>query len=330
MANHCWQRRLLKKFKPPVSKIVKLGNLLVLLSIACLSACAVEQASIQSSQIATEAPQVQPTVEAEVEVLQPVEALPAPIPVSRDAADWKDWPVIPSLEPEMLEVYALGQELGRNAQVVSVVGDCESSSDWFLKDFARGERFYRLGSYKGLQATIDYFSPSLGYTSHAAIRGATASTVLTSLWADRKACEKNETPLGCEYRLHDPAFAFIALGTNDVHKREQFAPKMRQIIEYTLKQGIVPILVTKADNIEGDESINLTIAQLAVEYHVPVWNFWAAVQSLPDHGLQPDGAHLTFASNHFDDPEKLQHAWPVRNLTALQVLEVMRLAAQEN
>src|SRR5262249_30061102 len=142
-------------------------------------------------------------------------------------------------------------------------------------------------------------------------------------------CEKNETPLGCEYRLHNPSFAFIALGTNDVHKRDQFEPKMRTIIEYTLKQGIVPILVTKADNVESDASINLTIAELALEYHLPVWNFWAAVQSLPDHGLQEDAAHLTFAPNFFDDPDKLQHAWPLRNLTALQVLEEMRLSVRE-
>lgn len=213
--------------------------------------------------------------------------------------------------------------------VVSVVGDCESSSDWFLKDFSKGTRFYSLGSYSNLQDTIDYFNPSLGYKSYAAIRGATVSTVLTALWADPAACNANETPLGCEYRLHNPAFAFIALGTNDVYKLDQFAPKLRQIIEYTLQQGIIPILVTKADNVEGDESINLTIARLAVEYHLPVWNFWAAVQPLPDHGLQPDGEHLTFASNHFDDPDNLQRAWPVRNLTALQVLESMRMAVQE-
>ena len=229
----------------------------------------------------------------------------------------------------MIAVYDQGQELGRAENVISVVGDCESSSDWFLKDFSKGARFYSLGSYSNLQGTIDYFNPSLGYKSYAAIRGATASTVLTALWADRQACSKKESPLGCEYRLHNPAFAFIALGTNDVHKRDQFEPKMRQIIEYTLKQGIIPILVTKADNVEGDESINLIIAQLAVEYHLPLWNFWAAVQSLPDHGLQADGVHLTFGSNDFDNPENLQHAWPVRNLTALQVLESMRAAVQE-
>jgi hypothetical protein len=229
----------------------------------------------------------------------------------------------------MLAVYAKGQTLGRDVHVVSVVGDCESSSDWFLKEFSKGKRYYDLGPYAELQATIDHFSPSLGYTSYAALRGATASTVLSPLWADPEACEPNEAPLACEYRLRNPAFAFIALGTNDVHKLDQFEPNLRTIIEYTLEQGIVPILATKADNLEGDESINNTIARLAVEYHLPVWNFWAAVQPLPGHGLQRDGAHLTFGSNFFNDPKKLERAWAVRNLTALQVLEAMRTAVQE-
>jgi len=301
-----------------------------ILLMMLLAACASGQASVQINTIATEVPlSIQPTRESNIKVV----SLPAVTLITKQnsstATNWKNLPVIPALSSEMLDVYFAGQQLGHDTHVVSVVGDCESSSDWFLKDFSKGARFYNLGSYSGLQETIDYFNPSLGYKSYAAVRGATASTMLTPLWADHQACSKNESPLGCEYRLHNPAFAFIALGTNDVHKLDQFEPMMRAIIEYTLKQNIVPILVTKADNVEGDESINLAIAQLAIEYNLPIWNFWAAVQSLPSHGLQEDGEHLTFGSNYFDNPETLQHAWPLRNLTALQVLEAMRLAVQE-
>lgn len=294
-----------------------------------LTACA-PAATPPPEPIATQTPL--PEIAVTVVISEPtsvVQATATPEVKRPDASDWKNWPVVPQLSRQMLEIYAQGQGMGRDPRTVSIVGDCESSSDWFLKDFSKGDRFYNLGPYEGLQETIDYFNPSLGYASYAALRGATAVTVLTPLWADPKVCNKGETPLGCEYRVHNPAFAIIALGTNDVHKGEQFEPKMREIIEYTLAQGIVPILVTKADNLEGDESINFTIAKLASEYSLPVWNFWAAVQPLPGQGLQPDGAHLTFASNFFDNPKKLQSAWPVRNLTALQTLEAMRLAVQE-
>ena len=47
----------------------------------------------------------------------------------------------------------------------------------------------------------------------------------------------------------------------------------------------VPIIATKADNLEGDNSINATVAQIAYDYGIPLWNFWAAVQPLPNHGL---------------------------------------------
>lgn len=301
-----------------------------LLIAALLVACSARQVTAAG----TEAPALsQPTVEPAARTMPATVAAPAftgaPGTIPLNTTDWKSWSIIPALTQEMLAVYANGQTLGRDQHVVSVVGDCESSSDWFLKEFSKGERYYNLGPYASLQETIDYFNPSLGYRSYAAIRGATASTVLSPLWADPQACEPNETPLACEYRLHNPAFAFIALGTNDIHKIEQFEPKMREIIGYTLEQGIVPILVTKADNLEGDERINNAIARLAVEHHLPVWNFWAAVQPLPGHGLQGDGAHLTFGSNFFNDPEKLKRAWAVRNLTALQVLEAMRTAVQE-
>jgi len=308
-----------------VKHSILLTTILPLILTACASA-----ATPPPAPIATQTPL--PEIAVTVVISEPTPVIQATVTpeVERpDASDWKNWPVIPQLSRQMLEIYAQGQDMGRDPRTVSIVGDCESSSDWFLKDFSKGDRFYNLGPYENLQETIDYFNPSLGYASYAALRGATAVTVLTPLWADPKACNKGETPLGCEYRVHNPAFAIIALGTNDVHKGEQFEPKMREIIEYTLAQGIVPILVTKADNLEGDESINYTIAKLASEYSLPVWNFWAAVQPLPGQGLQPDGAHLTFASNFFDNPQKLQSAWPVRNLTALQTLEAMRLAVQE-
>jgi len=297
------------------------------------AACTTEGASQSQITLVTEEPLQSPTTLVPATATLTAATLPASTNVpslpTPDATTWKDWPVIPTLSSEMLAVYKYGQKIGRDKHVVSVVGDCESSSDWFLKDFSKGERYYDLGSYTSLQETIDYFSASLGYQSYAALRGATAVTVLAPLWSDAKACDPNETPLACEYRLHNPSFAIIALGTNDVSKLEQFEPKMRDIIEYTLEQGIVPILVTKADNVEGDESINLTIAKLSSEYYLPAWNFWAAIQPLPDHGLQEDGVHLTFGSNFFNEPDKLNRAWPVRNLTALQVLEAMRLAVQE-
>ena len=102
---------------------------------------------------------------------------------------------------------------------------------------------------------------------------------------------------------------------------------MRQIIEDTLAKGIVPILSTKADNIEGDNSINPMLARLAMEYELPLWNFWLAAQPLPDHGMS-DGAHLNSVSyanfTDFSIPYSLDYGKQMHNLTALQILDFLR------
>jgi hypothetical protein len=69
---------------------------------------------------------------------------------------------------------------------------------------------------------------------------------------------------------------------------EEYEKYMRQIIETVIAHGAVPILATKADNVEGDHSINFTTASLAYEYDIPLWNFWLAVQPLPNHGLDTE------------------------------------------
>jgi hypothetical protein len=220
-------------------------------------------------------------------------------------------------------IYARGQKAGNNPNAFSKVGDCESRTQWFLSDFDSNPPLYTLGPYTNLQPVIDHFSGSYKRLSLASLPGFTAASELTPLWADPKQCNSNESPLSCEYRLQHPAFALIMLGTNDVPHIDKFEPDMRAIIEFTIDQGIVPILATKADDLEGNNRINATIAELANEYDIPLWNFWRAVQDLPNGGLQSDNAHLTFGTNHFDNVTSLQTAWPVRNLTALQALDAV-------
>ena len=256
--------------------------------------------------------------------LQPLPPLPTALPRPTLAPDaWKDLPVNPTVSDRTRAIYVRGQKAGNNPDAFSKVGDCESRTQWFLTDFDRKPPTYTLGPYSDLQPVIDHFSGSYARLSVASLPGFTAASVLTSLWADPKQCNRNESPLSCEYRLQRPSFALIMLGTNDVPHFDKFEPNMRTIIEFTIDQGIVPVLVTKADDLEGGNRINAIIAELANEYDIPLWNFWRAVQDLPNGGLQPDNSHLTFGMNHFDSASSMQSAWPVRNLTALQALDAV-------
>jgi hypothetical protein len=237
--------------------------------------------------------------------------------------DWKELPVIPEMSKNVVRIYQRGLQLGNNPQAFSKIGDCGSTPAWFLGDFDRGVRFFSLGDHQNLNSVIQAFEGSYSRTSLAARSGFNASSIFSPLWSDPKQCQSNETPLACEYRVQRPSIAFIMLGSNDVYHPQEFEPQMRKIIEYSIDQGIVPILSTKPDNIEGDGSINATIARLALEYDIPLWNYWRALQGLPDNGLQEDKVHITWGPNHFDDPITMTRGWPVRNLTALQTLDAI-------
>lgn len=236
--------------------------------------------------------------------------------------DWQSLPVIPDLSPRAVAILKDGLARGNNPHVFSKIGDCESQASWFLGDFDGKSENYRLGAYQNeLQPVIAYYSGSFSRISLAARPGFSAASLLAPIWADKQVCQKGESPLACELRVNRPLVAFILLGSNDASNPKTFEGHMRTILDETIAQGVLPVIGTKADNVEGDYFINATIARLAYEYGVPLWNYWRAVQPLPNHGLQADGVHLTFAPPLFDDPVAMQKAWPVRNLNALQILQ---------
>ncbi|MFC2064723.1 hypothetical protein ACFLXB_06475 [Chloroflexota bacterium] len=92
--------------------------------------------------------------------------------------------------------------------------------------------------------------------------------------------------------------------------------------------GIIPVLDLKADNLEGSHQINDIINKIAYEFEIPLWNYWRLVQPLSNHGLQNDNVHLTWAGNDFSDTSAMDKAWPWRNLTALQILELLLKSVQ--
>jgi hypothetical protein len=243
-----------------------------------------------------------------------------------DPQAWKTLPVVPQVSGRMLEVYQAGLVAGHDPSRFSKIGDCQNITTYFLADFDHpGE--YRLGSkYASLQPTIDHFSGSWSRESLAVKGGMGVASVLDpySFFKDLKSCGKAESPLACEIRVYNPSFALISMetwyGNKPVAGYEKY---LRQIVEYTLSQNVVPILATKADNLEGNYGVNEAIARVAYDYQVPLWNFWAATYPLPSHGLTEDLFHLTQARSFFDDPARMEAAWPWRNLTALQAIDAV-------
>jgi hypothetical protein len=47
----------------------------------------------------------------------------------------------------------------------------------------------------------------------------------------------------------------------------------------------MPILATKANNLNGNRAINRIVARAAADYDIPLWNFWTAALPLTKQGL---------------------------------------------
>ncbi len=240
---------------------------------------------------------------------------------------WMSMPILPErISDKMRSIYQLGQMMGNNPHAFSKVGDCQSNLPSFLGDFDKSN--YNLGGeYTHLEATIQYFSGSFNRNSRTTKDGMSAGGALATLWNVWKDCSEYETPLDCEYRLNKPSFVVISLGTNDAYGFASLDVTLRRVIDITIGNGIVPVLVTKADNAEGDYKNNEIIARIAYEYEIPLWNFWLSMQPLPQHGLRSK-EHLTFGEFtspfDFSKPENMQYAWNIRNLDALRILDLLR------
>ena len=282
---------------------------------------AVTACSTQTPQVKLETSPSPTSTSQPVMIQVTTEVLITSYPASCD--NWQSLPVIPVVSKTARELYERGRASGNDQHTFSKIGDGEISTAWFFTAFDLGEDYYDLGPYQNLLSVIEYFDGSFERIGMAARRGFNTNLILDSSASDLNLCESGESPLNCELRLHRPAFAILSLGTNQVWRRDEFAAGMRQILDILLSNNVVPILSTKGDNLEGDHSINRTIACLAQEYDVPLWNFWSAIQPLPNHGLQPDLEHLTYGINDFDDANAMRSAWTVRNLTALQALDAV-------
>jgi SH3 domain-containing protein len=231
--------------------------------------------------------------------------------------------VVPLVSERAIEIYRRGQRLGNRSSVFAKVGDCNTENGRFLAMFEEPGS-YQLGPrFNFLQSTIDNFGGSFGRTSLAAVSGFSPAAVLSAVWADPEVCEAGEGPLQCEYRLMRPSFALIALGTHYGPNLREFEDGLRQVIDESIELGVVPILATKADDLEGQGRVNEIIRRLANEYDLPLWDFWLAAQPLPADGLADDGIHLTYGRSNFADPWAMSRGWTWRNLTALLALEAV-------
>ncbi|RIK29014.1 MAG: hypothetical protein DCC56_14220 [Anaerolineae bacterium] len=304
-----------------MKKILYLSTLTFLLAACTTKTAPTQIISVTEEPIHSDVTTASPSSAASASPTIPASTATSKPPLEKDA--FMQMPVVPNgVSESMREVYQRGIASGNDPTHFSIIGDCQNVSSYFLSTFDKpGD--YSLGTeYAYLQPTIDYYHGSFSRVSLAVKGGFNAAAVISPLRADPKSCNAGESPLDCELRTWKPSIVFVSMETWWSEKpATEYDKYMRKVLDRIIEFGAVPIIATKADNLEGDNAINNAIAQLAYEYEIPLWNFWAAVQPLPDQGLSDDRFHLTFARNFFDDPKRMLNAWPWRNLTALQSLD---------
>lgn len=247
-----------------------------------------------------------------------------PLPATVNGVPFAEIAILPAgTRRNIRAIFRSGQILGNNPRAFSKVGDSTIENPFFLARFDEGP--YNLGEFARLQGVIDYYAGSFGRQGMSVKRGLHSWTVMDPAWADKRQCQANEGPMACEFRLHRPSIVLIRLGSNDAGAPAYFEQNVRQIVAHSVENGVIPVLGTKADRIEGSGNVNNEILRrIAADFEVPLWDFDRVAGTMPGRGLDVDNVHLTtFYAHDYTSPLAMQRGHAMHNLTALVVLDAI-------
>jgi endonuclease YncB( thermonuclease family) len=236
----------------------------------------------------------------------------APVDVRMDPAVWQQWPVVPRISENALNIYRAGLALGNDPHRFTIYGDCQSLS-WRLFQRLDWEDYDLGPDYAYLNPARDWFHGSFGRNPITTADSATVATMYSVLWADPDQCASGETPFDCEQRVYNPSIALITLGTNWKGTPAEWEYYLRKLVDESIAQGVLPILVTKVDG-GPDWALNQVMARVAYEADIPLWNFWLAAQGLPNGGMDVDDPR----GIHFVD-----EGFPIKRITGLMTLNAV-------
>ncbi len=247
--------------------------------------------------------------------------------------------VIPSISTTAREIYLRGQQMGNRSGVFSKVGDSITASNYFLAPIGLGGA--QLYDYAYLQPVIDHFSQvpardhfSFANSSLAARGGWTTFDVLDPQRSVPGVCDFGETPLACEYRNSRPSVALIMFGTNDITwvNSNDYRVNLERIVQISIDMGVIPVLSTIPEQPSSYAAgrvaeFNSIIVNIAASYNIPLWNYWLAMQELPNQGLGGDNVHPSYnygtGETAIFSAQELTNGYNIRNLTALMVLDAV-------
>lgn len=288
---------------------------IVSLTVSSCSGANIDEMEHKSATNIISITEVVQSIQEHTETLEPTQVFQTPTPDLRTPPDqWQDWPIIPEVTNKAIDIYQHGKLKGINSHAFSKIGDCHNIKEAFLGIYDKEGRYFLRPDELEWQLTIDNFTGYFDRDGEAIEQGLNVATALSPLHANADNCLASEGPLQCELRTIKPSFAFVSFERwwSNETPPEVYEKYLRIVIETIISNGTVPILVTKADNKEGNHRLNQIIVNLAFEYDIPLYNWWKAAQFLPHRGMDPerdDGFHISFES------------WDTRSYYALETLD---------
>jgi hypothetical protein len=196
-------------------------------------------------------------------------------------ADWI------KLGPRAKALYQQAIKSGRDGRVFTIAGDSNSTWQRNIGRIAAGN--FSFAGINHLRNVVARFDSSFARVSAAVGGGFRAADMFDPAMshARSKACRPDEGMFPCELRLSNASIVFIQLGTGDKFVWRDFEANLRRMIDYALANNVLPVLVTKADDLESIQGgasfnfINDTLRKLAAEHQLPLDDFHAASRTLP-------------------------------------------------
>ena len=223
-------------------------------------------------------------------VTSPATVSPPSIPITSATStvvstiSYPSW--IPLLSPAARTLYQRSLATGHDKRLFTIAGDSNSHPMRYLGRVTSGA--FPLPKVLELQSVVGDYVPSFTHISIATGGGFRAADMFDAVHANGfGACHKDEGMFACELRSSNASIVFIQLGTGDKFVWRDFERNYRAMLDYATQNNVLPILVTKADDIESLQGgasygyINGVIRALAVEYQMPLLDLYAATRDLP-------------------------------------------------
>ncbi len=237
------------------------------------------------------------------------------VDVRLDPEDWRNWPIIPLYSKNAIEIYMKAVEAGRDSSHYSIMGDCQAPT-WRMFGHFEYQSFSLPDDFKYLQPTLDQYKGQWIRDAVTVNSGFTVASLFSTAWANQDLCGATETPIDCELRINNSPVSLIMLGTNwGSGRNEEFDTNLRKAVAYLIDHNVLPIIVTKGEATDPDFPLNQIMAEVAYDFDIPLWNFWAGIQDLDNQGLETELLnniyHLSIDS------------YPVKRWTGLQTLQAL-------